>query len=43
LLYEIFGGVTGFGVGGVPLFGALALAELELGALELAEADCGLF
>ena len=35
---EIFGGVTGFGVGGVPPFGAPAT-----GALEPGEAACGLF
>ena len=35
---EIFGGVTGFGVGGVPPFGAPAT-----GAVEPGEAACGLF
>ena len=35
---EIFGGVTGFGVGGVPPLGAPAT-----GALALGEAACGLF
>jgi hypothetical protein len=35
---EIFGGVTGFGVGGVPPLGAPAT-----GALALVVAACGLF
>jgi hypothetical protein len=38
LLYEIFGGVTGLGVGGVPLFGAL-----DAGAVAAGAPDCGLF
>ena len=40
---EMFGGVTGLGVGGVPPLGAPGTGALVTGAAEFWVAACGLF